>query len=89
MDKSRLNYLIDLGMAITFILAFFTGVIKMPEIFRLIAGSGVRLPMAQISFVHDWSGIAMGILVFAHIVLHWNWMICMTKRLFGQEKEGE
>jgi len=33
--------------------------------------------------VHDWSGLAMGGLVLLHVVFHWKWIVCQTKRLFG------
>ena len=31
--------------------------------------------------LHTWSSIGMISGVGAHLVLHWNWMVCMTKGL--------
>jgi len=34
--------------------------------------------------LHTWSSIAMIAGVGAHLVLHWNWMVRMTKNLLGR-----
>ena len=30
--------------------------------------------------IHQWSGLALGVAVFLHVVLHWGWMVRMTRR---------
>jgi membrane protein implicated in regulation of membrane protease activity len=32
--------------------------------------------------IHKWSGLALGVLVFFHAVLHWRWLIRTTQRHF-------
>jgi len=78
MERSKLNYWIDVGLAITFILCFLTGIIKWPAFYSTFKD----LPFQQISFIHDWSGLIMSILVLIHLILHWNWIVVMTKKLF-------
>ena len=34
--------------------------------------------------VHEWLGISFGAAIIAHLLLHWQWIIEITKRLFGK-----
>jgi hypothetical protein len=83
--KGRLNYFIDCGMIITFFLAFITGVIKIPELTWFFRDVFLIIPVSTLSQIHDYSGIVMGLLVLAHIVLHWNWIVAMTKSTFRKK----
>jgi len=42
-------------------------------------------PVAGLS-VHEWFGLAFGAAVAAHLVLHWDWSIQATKRLFTRSR---
>lgn len=87
MNKTILNYWIDVGLAISFFICFITGLIKWPGLIKLIGVSTYRtLSFSNISMLHDWSGLIMGLLVLVHLVLHWGWIVVMTKRIFGKEK---
>jgi cytochrome b subunit of formate dehydrogenase len=86
-SKQRINYWIDVGLVITFICSLVTGVIKFPKLFAMLELSYSSFPMYEISQVHDWSGITMAVLVLAHIILHFDWMVLMTKGLF--KKKGK
>lgn len=33
--------------------------------------------------LHEWLGVAIGAAVTAHIVLHWDWVVAVTKRFFS------
>ncbi|MDD3176041.1 MAG: DUF4405 domain-containing protein [Candidatus Nanoarchaeia archaeon] len=82
MNKLKLNYWIDVGLAITFILTFITGIIKWPSFYQLVS----TWPLKQITFIHDWSGLVMSILIFIHLILHWNWIVVVTKSTFKGKK---
>lgn len=34
--------------------------------------------------LHEWIGIALGAVIIAHLLLHWQWLVAITKRLFGR-----
>jgi cytochrome b subunit of formate dehydrogenase len=34
------------------------------------------------SEAHDFFGILLIILVLVHFILHWDWIVCMTKNIF-------
>src|SRR5690242_15722482 len=34
--------------------------------------------------VHEWLGIAFGAAIITHLLLHWQWIVEITRRLFGK-----
>jgi hypothetical protein len=34
--------------------------------------------------VHEWLGIAFGVAIVTHLLLHWQWLVEVTKRFFGK-----
>ena len=45
------------------------------------------LHVKNISMLHDWSGLIMGLLVIIHLALHWRWIVSMTKNMFKRDKK--
>ncbi|MFH1221904.1 MAG: DUF4405 domain-containing protein [Candidatus Micrarchaeota archaeon] len=82
MEKPRMNYWIDLGMAIAFVLYAATGIMKLPALAVMIRG----LPFREISTIHDASGVALALFVLLHLLLHFDWLVAMTKSLFEKKK---
>lgn len=80
MKRTFLNYIIDIGLIVSFMMSFTTAIIKFPGFLPKIGVNPASVPIYQISVIHDWSGIAMGVLVMVHLVLHWKWIVAMTKR---------
>lgn len=76
MNRSRLKYYIDIGMGITFLLCFITGLIKWPT--KVIGAGGSRMISTMI---HDFSGLFLGLFVFIHLLLNLDRIICMTKKI--------
>jgi len=37
--------------------------------------------------IHDLSGKIFIVLVIIHIILHWNWIYCITKNLFKSKQQ--
>lgn len=85
MDRGILNYIVDMGLAITFILSFFTGITKWPGLVQKFGLSYNDLPMRAITLIHDWSGLIMGLLVLVHIILHWKWIVAFTKKILAKK----
>jgi len=91
--KATINYIVDLIIALAFILSALSGII----LFFFPSGyQGGRNPYYAQSILfltthawkelHNWSSLAMIAGVGIHLVLHWNWMVCMTKRLLVPKK---
>ncbi|MBN2042298.1 MAG: DUF4405 domain-containing protein [Candidatus Aenigmarchaeota archaeon] len=81
-NKAKLNYVIDVGLGISFLSVFITGIVKFPDFLQYFGITRRYIPVQGLSTIHDWSGIIMGILVLVHLVLHWKWIVCMTKSFF-------
>ncbi len=79
MDKLKINYIVDVGLMITFLIAFVTGILKWPSLRRNL---GFITDWRLIGRMHDFSGLFMGILVLVHIILHLDWIKAMTKKYF-------
>ncbi len=86
MDRIKLKYAIDVLMGVSFLAVFITGVLKFPGFLSAFGVDIKTLPIRQISRLHDWTGLVMGILVFAHLALNWQWIKAMTKKYFGRNK---
>jgi len=80
--RAKISYINSVLLLISFILVFITGVIKVPEL-RL---HRLGIPMANITFVHDWSGIIMGILCIVHVMLYWKVLVNMTKAMIKKKE---
>ncbi len=90
MKKTTINYIIDIIIGLGFLLSLVTGIFLL---FNTSGGyQGGRNPQYFIHAVwgniHTWSSIIMSIGVAAHLVLHWNWMVCMTRKLLSPNKNN-
>jgi hypothetical protein len=88
--KAALNYWVDVITGIAFAVAAVSGVVL------LFAGSGGYqggrnarhaadiLSLSRLFWkeLHDASGVLAMLGVLGHFVLHWDWMVCMTRNLF-------
>jgi len=89
MDKTKINYFIDVLLIISFIVVAITSII----IFFFLP-SGVRQAGYQ-TFLgmtkHTWSnihtifGFAMIILSLVHLILHFKWLTVMSKTIFKKK----
>ncbi len=88
--KAKLNYLVDALIALAFLISAGTGVLF------LILGSGGYQGGANTAFggtflglsrwvwsdLHTWASLIMIAGVLLHVVLHWKWLVCVTKQVF-------
>jgi hypothetical protein len=79
MDRTRMKYYLDVGMTSFFLLCLGTGIVKFAPVTRFLALKSSAI--APMTLVHDWSGIAFGLCALLHLVLHWNWMVAMTRKI--------
>jgi hypothetical protein len=80
MKITKFNFFIDIGLIITFLLSFITGILKFKESLLLFARIGIYLPTFWLNFIHDRAGILLGIFVLIHLILHFRWIKVMTKK---------
>ena len=77
----KCRYILNILMLIAFVLVLFTGIIKQPFLARYFIS--MELPMAQVSSIHDLSGLVLLVLVIIHCSSHWRWWVSVTRGLFG------
>jgi cytochrome b len=34
--------------------------------------------------IHEWLGVAFGVAIVVHLLLHWQWLVATTRRFFGR-----
>ena len=78
MKKTRLNYLIDVGLFIQFVLVGYSGLVM----YFNEHGAGYFLRL-----IHDKVGILMLIFFVVHIALHWKWIVTTTKNFFVRKRK--
>lgn len=85
MNKAKINYAVSMILIVSFLAVFITGIIKFPGLYLHRYG----LPMRDITFIHDWSGVLMGILTIVHVLLNRKWIVCMTKAMMKKKGSEE
>jgi len=82
MDKTKIRYIIDLGLLISAFLNFTTGIIKFPALTQLFRPVYRIIPAPIMADIHDWSGVIMILLVVMHLILNFGWIVAVTKTIF-------
>lgn len=89
MDKTKINYLVDVIMALSFFAVAFTGLVLLFYLPGGMQGGGYReflgITKHTWSSIHNISGVIMILLAMAHLVLHRKWMVSMTKNVFRKK----
>jgi len=84
LNKRNIYYIIDLGLVISFMLIFITGILKLLDLYGY-----VFYPLGflvNISIVHNWSSLILGILATLHTVLHLKWFVYKFKQIFRRSR---
>jgi hypothetical protein len=85
MRKATWHYIIDV---IQLVLAVLLGISSF--LLWVIFPRGYFAARNTWVFIHKWSGLALGIMVVIHLVVHWKWLWQMTRRyLRGKTGDSE
>ena len=99
MGKGSILYLIAVSAFLAFLIEVLSGFVLWLALehgdgFR--GGRGAAQPPGQDEFlaftrndwidIHDWAGVALLAVIGLHLVLHWRWIVNMTRRaLLGEQ----
>ncbi|HQH27234.1 MAG TPA: DUF4405 domain-containing protein [Oligoflexia bacterium] len=81
MAKELLNYLVDAAAFVVFVLLISTGFVLEEALPRGSGGKAVLWGLGR----HDWGevhfvlALILILLIAVHLLLHWRWIICVTK----------
>jgi hypothetical protein len=81
MNMQVVRWCLDLGMGIFFLVSFITGFFKFTLLMRILGLTDLVLPLALMSDIHDWSGLALGFFVATHLFMNRDWIRTMTRRI--------
>ena len=81
MNMQVVKWCVDLAMGVLFLISFITGFFKFTLLTRTIGLTDIVLPLAQMSDIHDWSGITLCFLVAVHLFLNRAWILAMTWKM--------
>ena len=84
MKEVYTNYLVDAGLTVSFAVVLITGIMKWPGLQKAFSFSIKQVKM--MTLVHDWGGAVMSLLVIIHVILHWRWIVTITKSIFKNKK---
>ncbi|MCB8976763.1 MAG: DUF4405 domain-containing protein [Ardenticatenaceae bacterium] len=79
MNKTQMNYWVDLLIAFAFIFSATSGIIFL---FPISGSTVLGISYSVWDQVHTWGSLLMVTGVLAHLVLHWKWIVAMTKKNF-------
>ena len=88
MSKEKIKYWIDVGLIISFIGVFVTGIFKFYPLRNTFMKVFEIIPKELMRTIHDWSGVTMGLLVLVHLILNWKWLTYETINLFKKEEKN-
>lgn len=87
--QTRNNWLVDTAVFLTALTTMLSGVYFL--IFPFGGFDGGRNPWYDVVIVftrhtweeiHTWSGLAMAAVVIIHLIMHWRWIVTMTRRVW-------
>lgn len=89
MKKVKFNFYVDLSLVLCLFIVGISGLILKfafvsgePGVGRRIVFMG--LSKADVLPWHEFFGLVMVFLMFLHVVLHFDWLVCMVKDLFSK-----
>jgi hypothetical protein len=93
-NKARINYWVNIAIALGFLVSVVSGValLFMPsggfQGGRNAVYARDVLSMSRYLWkdIHTWSSMVAAAGAFLHVVLHWNWIVCMTKNMFTSSR---
>jgi hypothetical protein len=89
MNKTKINYWVDVVIAIAFILSAISGLVFL---LPLTTTTVLGISFAVWDQLHIWGSLAMISGVLVHLALHWKWVVTMTRKSFagsGQAAKGQ
>ena len=82
--KTIFRYLLNIGLLLSAISLFITGILKFPEFLPSIGINRLSSPINELSFIHDWSGLFAVLFAVIHLILHISWIVKTAKKISQQ-----
>ena len=91
MNTSKRNYLVDLLIGLAFLVAGLTALVFLFPSSWIDFSTSITPTFLGLDFglwqtLHKWGGIAMLAGVVLHLLLHWKWIVSMTRKMLPLTK---
>lgn len=86
MKKKTIKYFSSFILTINFIILGVLGIIIFPGFLNFLGIRYISFPKAQVFEIHHLLGILLIILLSIHMVLHWKWMVVLSRKIFKNIK---
>lgn len=86
MKRNKINYWINLLMLLAFLVTSISGIIIWLRIEYFYCQNIIGLTKFQLREIHLWGSLLLLILVSLHLLIHWDWMVRMTKNMIFKKK---
>ena len=86
-SKNTVNYILNWIAFIFGLVLLVTGIIRFSNILAFIVINIGPVNVQLMNFIHRWSGVIVGAVIFVHIILHWRWIFKTTKNLLGVKRK--
>ena len=83
------TYIVDIALFISISFVITTGLIKFPGFLPFLRINPLAVPLNELSFIHDWSGVISVILGLIHIVQHFKRIASTTKHYIHLTKNNK
>jgi hypothetical protein len=89
MNMQVVKWCVDIAMGIAFLCSAVTGIFKFTLLMRTFGLTGVKLPIALMSDIHDRAGIILCFLVAVHLFLNRVWILSMTRKILAGTTDSD
>ena len=89
MNKAKRNYYVDVVIGIAFLVTALSALVFLVPLNWIDFSASTTPTVLGVDFgvwqlLHKWGGIVMLIGVVVHQLLHWKWIVTMTKKVLPQ-----
>ena len=81
------NIVMDAVIGVSFLICAISGVYFLYFVESGLHNATVLFSKTTWDLIHTWSGVIMTITSILHIILHWNWITNITRKMFGRSKK--
>jgi hypothetical protein len=93
MNRLKLLYIVDVLMGLAFLVLAGIGLMMFFFLPGGVPRSGQQEVLGVLKrrwlLIHAWAGLVFVVLIVIHLVLHWEWIVCTTKKYLFPKKSKD
>jgi hypothetical membrane protein len=81
-NKNKINYILNWLAFLGGLAVLVTGIMRFSNVLTFIVINIGPLDTNMLNAVHRWMGVATAAVILVHIILHWRWVVRVSKNFF-------